>query len=633
MVGVSGAVASRSVYRCLGTLAGAVGLLFVIPAFTAPTELMLLAVAAWVGAFLYVSLLIRGPRSYAFLLAGYTLPLVGMSQANNPSVLFDLTQWRVEEIGLGVAMSVCAHAVFAPRSVKPVLLDQIRATIDGARHWILRGLGPDVASDADRRDRGRLGIDLVEMSNLAVHLSFEAGVTAYDVATVSALEERMLALLPLIASIEERLSPLRAVDASLAARVDAHLMAVRLQLTDAPNLIDAVGLGEATRGLVNAERHDLTSAELLAIGAMERLAELLNTWSECLALFALLHADPPAADRTIRAPVVPRSLHVDRARAANSAVATMLAVTFSGGVCWALGWDQGGAGVGFAAMYSAMFASLDDPRGVLTLVVAAIVLTVPVGAFYVFAVFPALDGALWLAVALTPPFVAAAFLMANPKLGLPAFFFISLFISMVSLQPAQQSDFTNFTNLAMSMALGATVALVVVSQVRVIGAETNVRRLLRATWRELAAMADDTHGLSRVNWSSRMLDRIGLLLPRLAGTSGILRDRAERALDDLRVGANIIELRSADVEVGAEAHAAVGRTIGLLGAHFRKRLTRPDAAPELAILASIDEVITGLLAADASGARVRGLTAATGLRQTLFPSTVKAAKTIEEAAA
>ena len=619
--GAVGAVVSRSVYRCVGTLLGVAGILFMVPALSAPTELMLLGIATWVGVFLYGSLLIRGPQSYVLLLAGYTLPLVGMSFVNNPTAVFDVTQWRVEEIGLGAALSICAHGVFAPRSVRPVLVDKVRTTLDGARRWMLRGLGPVAAGDADRRSRGQLGADLVEMCNLSVHVGFEAGVTRQDVAVVAALEQRLLALLPLVAGIEARLPALRAADAGLAERVDAQLEAVRRQMTDSSDRIEESRLSQSCRALVDTARRDLAAAELLAIGIMERLAELLDEWNGCLALVSRLEEGVQTKAQTLDAGPSPRSLHVDRAMAAHSAGAAMLAVAVAGALCWALGWDQGASAVGFAAMCSSMFAFLDDPRPMLGLSIVAIGLSTAAAALYVFAIFPAGDGAAWLALALAPLFFACALLMATPKLGLPAFFFTTMFITSISLQPAQKSDFMSFTAAALAMAIGATTALVVTSQIRVIGAETRVRRLVRAAWRELAAMADDRPGLSRAAWGSRMLDRIGLLLPRLAGTSGPLRTRAELALDDLRLGVNMLDLRSAGHAGGADLRATVERALEQIGAHFRRRLARPDSAPATAILAAIDDAIAGLIDAAPCAARAQGLTAATGLRLALFPAT------------
>jgi hypothetical protein len=116
-----------------------------------------------------------------------------------------------------------------------------------------------------------------------------------------------------------------------------------------------------------------------------------------------------------------------------------------------------------------------------------------------------------------------------------------------------------------------------------------------------------------------MLDRIGLLLPRMAGTNGVMRDSAGRALDDLRIGANMLDLRNAGVASTPEVRTAIERALMQIGAHFRQRLERPDTAPSPTVLESIDRAIAELVGSDPGSVRVQGLTAATGLRLGLFP--------------
>jgi uncharacterized membrane protein YccC len=624
--GAAGAVVGRSVHRALGTLLGVAATLFVIPACSAAPELLILGIATWVGLCLYVSLLDRRPHNYVLMLAAYTLPLIGMPAANNPSSVFDVVLWRTEEIMLGAAVSMAVHTVFAPRSVKPLLVTKVRATIDEARRWIVKGLGPEPADDAEQRGRERLGADLAEMSNLAVHLRFEPGITARDIATVTVLEQRLLALLPLLAGVEDRLPAIRTADARLGAQVDAHLEAVRLHLDRLFTPVEAARLGASGRTIVDPgqlDLPDLRNGQLLALGAMERLAELLEAWSDCLTLLRLVEDSASLPDDrtdTLLAEASPRPFHVDHAVAARSGFAAAVAVVVAGGLCWMLGWDQGSAAIGIAASTTSLFAFMDDPRPVhkMLLLIAA-VFGVPLAALYVFAIFPALDGPVALALAVAPLLFFASLYLATPKLGPPAFGLVIVWLTLVSFQPVQIADFSSFTATAIGVLLGTTIALVVTSQVRVIGVETRVRGLLRAAWHDLAAIADDTGGLSRAAWGSRMLDRIGLLLPRMAGTSDVLRTRAGRALDDLRIGVNMLDLRDAGSAASPQVRTAIESALMQIGAHFRQRLERPDTAPAPTIEASIDRAIAGLIESGPSALRVRGLTAATGLRLGLFP--------------
>jgi uncharacterized membrane protein YccC len=138
-------------------------------------------------------------------------------------------------------------------------------------------------------------------------------------------------------------------------------------------------------------------------------------------------------------------------------------------------------------------------------------------------------------------------------------------------------------------------------------------------------MADGTAGISRAAWGSRMLDRIGLLLPRLAGASGRMQARAERALDDLRMGANVLDLRNAGMAATPQVRTAIESALTRVGRHLRQRLERPDMAPAPQLQASLDRAIAGLIESEPGFRRVQGLTAATGLRLGLFPPSPAAA--------
>src|SRR5580700_438263 len=121
---IAGAVRSKTVYRFLGTFAGAsISLLLVPPLVHAPV-LLCLATSLWVGTCLYLSLLDRTPRSYAFLLAGYTATIVGLAVVNAPETIFDTSVARVEEISLGLICAAVAHSVIFPQSMLAELLER-----------------------------------------------------------------------------------------------------------------------------------------------------------------------------------------------------------------------------------------------------------------------------------------------------------------------------------------------------------------------------------------------------------------------------------------------------------------------------------------------------------------------------
>src|SRR5580704_16519182 len=78
-----GAIWAKAFYRVGGTIIGAIAAIVLIPNLSNSPELLILGVAAWVGACLFGALLDRTPRGHVFMLAGYTVALVYLPTATD----------------------------------------------------------------------------------------------------------------------------------------------------------------------------------------------------------------------------------------------------------------------------------------------------------------------------------------------------------------------------------------------------------------------------------------------------------------------------------------------------------------------------------------------------------------------
>ena len=114
------------------------------PNFVNAPELLSLVIALWVGGCLYLSLLDRTPRSYLFMLGGYTITLIGFPVVSDPSTVFDTAVARTEEIILGIVCASLVSTIVLPRSVAPV----VGAKLDS---WLTQG----PASQRGRLERAR----------------------------------------------------------------------------------------------------------------------------------------------------------------------------------------------------------------------------------------------------------------------------------------------------------------------------------------------------------------------------------------------------------------------------------------------------------------------------------------------
>src|SRR4029077_7516950 len=156
-------------------------------------------------AFLYIALLDGTPRSYVFMLAGYTIAIVGLPVLSTPELTFDVAVSRVQEITLGIICASLVSMLVLPRSVASAVASQADAWLANAGRLCANVLTGG-SSDPERDDeRMRLCARASTMDDLCNHLDYDAAPSASIVRGLQRLRRHMLALLPLFASIEDRM--------------------------------------------------------------------------------------------------------------------------------------------------------------------------------------------------------------------------------------------------------------------------------------------------------------------------------------------------------------------------------------------------------------------------------------------
>ena len=161
--------------------------------------------------------------------------------------------------------------------------------------------------------------------------------------------------------------------------------------------------------------------------------------------------------------------------------------------------------------------------------------------------------------------------------------------------------------------------MVTVGLFQTIGTEHSVGRLIRAAWRDVARRASG-RAPDTARWTSQMLDRIGLLLPRLAAREQDPGKPLLDALVDLRIGFVAGQLEMLARAAAPGERALVGDMLAKLSGAFPA--TSAGANPEPPadnLLTELDRTVA-LFAADPSPERRRhGLVLLTSLRRNLFP--------------
>ncbi len=619
----AGPTRSKGLYRAGGTVLGAIAVTFLVPRLSNSPELLSLALALWIGGCLYFSLLDRTPRSYMLMLAGYTAGLIGFPAVSDPGAIFDIALARVEEIVLGLSCATLVHSLVLPQSFAPMLLARLDGAVRDAQHWIRDALNP-LGNGRSAGDRRKLAGDITELRLLSTHLPFDTSHLRWTGKAVNALQERLAHFMPVLSGIEDRLAALRELGAAeVSERWRALLQDVTaLVETDKETPLDAQGVQLHARidALAPAGGRELGWTGLLEINLAVRLHRLVDLCVETRTLRqhidAGVHGRLPEAVRHLPG-VAASSLHQDRGMALLSAFAAVVAVLACCAFWILSGWPAGSAAPMMAAVLCCFFSTQDDPVPFIKGFLMWTIYAIPVAALYILVILPAVHGFEALVLACAPTFLVLGVFVARPSTFGRALPFVFGICGALALVDTHTADIVSFSNGMLAQIAGLAAAALITNVFRTVGAGWTARRVLKAGWRELARLGSGERVTSLAEFSARMVDRIGLLTPRLA-VAGAQQDLAAvDALRDLRVGRNMTVLQAVRARLG-RAEAALVPLMGELAQHFAQ-LPAVDRAGAVRLLDSIDNALRAVCAGTPDAPQHEALAALTGMRRDLFP--------------
>lgn len=625
---LAGAVISKALFRVVGTLVGATFAVAIVPPLVNAPELLSLAMASWLALCVFVSLLDRTPRSYMFVLAGYTACLIVFPDVDSPQTIFTVAALRVQEITLGILSGALVHGVVLPGSITGVLLGRVETILRDAERWSRDAIAtePVAGLDAERR---RLAQDVTELHQMSVHLPFDISRLAPRVRTVRALQDQLSLLLPLGAAVEDRLAQLKAANGGVVpAPVEALIADIRNWLeTPAPDNATRARLTQALIDRCHAmepeARADMGWADMMRLSLYARLATLVAVHRDCRDLL-----DQMATHR--RSAVTPRvaellegrrnrELHRDYAGALRAALGAFLTVVIGCALWIGSGWNDGGTAVMLAGVFLALFSAQDNMLAPLKGFMIGTIIASGLGAVYGYVIMPRLDGFVMLALAYAPPLLILGAMMASPRwmgIALPTLLGLG---SPVLLSDRYVNAFSSYVNGAVAQIVGIWFAIIMAGLIHSAGVERATRRTIRAGWIDIANRANAMGAPDVRGWINRMLDRIALLAPRLAATRRDSGAPLYDALRDLRTGVAIGELRQLRLDLPRAEAAPLTQVLGGVGDHYRAMDPDAPAPADPALLSAIDAAIDDLGAHARPAVRRESVLALVSLRRNLFP--------------
>ncbi|WP_342052552.1 MULTISPECIES: FUSC family protein [unclassified Cupriavidus] len=612
---LTGATRSKALYRVLGTLIGAAAAVAFVPMLVNAPPLLMAVVSLWAGALLYLALMDRTPRSYVFMLAAYTLALIALPTVDNPSGIFDVAIARSEEICIGIVCASVVGAVLFPTSVTAVLGDRTRQWMTDAAVWATDMLSANPQARATRhKSRHKLAADILALDQLISQLSYDTD-SAGRVRAARELRGRMTMLLPVLSSlaaIVESMQAHRGVPEALAARMRAVSDWIQ---AGAPAPAPTIGdLSAGRRAAMAADQAAAIPADTTAVqpasapdavdprdadnwdaamltAATDRLQQMVALWQDCVSLRnAICRRDKGAYEPmagwvpAFRRWEVGGARHYDHGMLLFSTGTIALGIFLMGMIWIWSGWSDGAGAVALGAVACCFFAAADEPAPMIQSFFNANVAAVVMAMVLLFAVLPIAQNYELLVISFAIPFLGIGLLIAQPRFAPIGLALGVVTATDIGVQGAYSANFTTFFNGNIAGIAGILFALLWTLTVRPFGTQAAVRRLVRASWRDIADHANDgdpgRQTLQHTQFRARMLDRVSQLVPRLAASAS---EVSSDGFNEVRVELSTLALQRELPNLEPSQQHAVRRVLRSVAGYYEARLKGKLEAPPPAL--------------------------------------------------
>ena len=342
-----GLLFEKSFYRLVGTVAGSAAGLLLLLHTTSPL-LLTMVLALWVAACVGAGNLCYGLRSYAFLMAACTAPVIVLSAYQTPSHLFEIAFGRVACIIVGIIVATAVTALFTPRQSKKEVVTRVRRVAGETVAWLSLSLREGRSRRSVRLEQELL-IAIAEIESLLDEIG--AGSLRF--------KQRKRHIRSLVASLISLLAVGRLAGEQLGRHDDRdlrhgewrkclarHLDGVAARLSDSPQRLN---MGDVTAIVAEARRHLPVLGETLGDVA----AALQPVLTDCDSLAAPDLVQPQN-----------RLVHHRDWREARRAAIRALLVIVGVGLIWSVShWSKGPLMLMALAIMISIFSNKEHPAG------------------------------------------------------------------------------------------------------------------------------------------------------------------------------------------------------------------------------------------------------------------------------
>ena len=531
----AGMAASKSIYRLLGTLFGAIFAVAVMPSLINMPWLLVLVLAIWVGVCLYISLIDRSPRSYVVMLAGYTAVIICFNSIYYIETvsIFDMALGRFLEISLGVVCSAVVNAIILPIHIGPVIQMRVSKTMQDTQHVFDAILSDEKHQNNYTQLLANITRDTSDIHTMAEHLDYEKSKFKGMTKPLQELLHQMTMLVANLVAMSERMKQLDQIDLNYRQYFQDFHQHINDFLQNESE-VKADELLYLPEHFEQKFQQIVTQAKPEQWVILRSLKMDIRHFIQNIRAVKLIWQRMQAGDNSLPELIVPLttaypSLHRDYGVAVRGGLSAFL-TTIVACAFWILsGWKSGFMLAEMATITACILTFLDDPVPALKLFIRASIYASFFVFIYAYGIFPHLTSFWEVMVVLAPFILFCLMLYLHPPLhGL----WLPLIMSTVmglNLQNRYSMDQVAFFDMTIATIIGPIISVFMVHVVRSMSPDMTVQRMLALHYKELRQAIHMPYGTGFRIHLRGVLDRIGVLNTKQV-QSQVLKDEINNAL-------------------------------------------------------------------------------------------------------
>ena len=562
----SGMVFAKSYYRLLGTLVGIVVSLILVALFAQERVLFLLSMALWIGLCTAGSMVYRNHQSYGFVLAGYTLCIVGLPAAINPDLTFSIAVTRISEILIGLICATMVSDLIFPQRLWDVIQAKVRQRFSDFSDLLRSTAQSADASINSKPVLLRFIGDIYSLESFRASAVMENDGAKQNRISISEMNREFMEVSTTFHAFEELL---RRQKNSGQPKVGSALSAMYSQLSQAVTLDGRSARNEQEAIIITSQLSlfSLNYAQLFAVYRMqlpqdmrdrafldfETGAELLQRLANELHAYAMTYSNLGSGENTSakgEAVTPPKlAMHFDTMAVALAGVRGTLTLGIMTALWLFTDWRSGVEAITIGVISSTLFATSPAPdRTIKQFMLGAIIGTVSA---YIcnFHLLTQAQGFWMLALAVSPTILFASWITTKPSIAVVGSGIFIVFLMHIGFNSSYNANPVTFINDAIADLLAVLVSGVMFGLIDISSSQWSRQRIATSLRGLIVTACRSSSAMQRAQLENAAFD----LVQRAGSAQRIAQEQDRMVIDwllsTLEIGHAVIALRELRPEI------------------------------------------------------------------------------------